>query len=135
MIKRSDYFFADFWKLPQSDLASSVTERVERNFYSRCSPEKRPLHLREELESVNEPPSDDDAKLEKGVVEDAEVSPTPSKRQPVYNESLFGALHQTFLQPLWIAGFLKLFAGTYSLLYRSYLVLIFAQILSKQQHL
>ncbi|KAJ2916152.1 hypothetical protein MD484_g4261, partial [Candolleomyces efflorescens] len=102
----------DFWKLPPSDLASSVTDRVERNFYSRCSPEKRPLHLREELESVNEDLPDDDAKLEKGVIEDAEVSPTPLKRQPVYNESLFGALHQTFLQPLWIAGFLKLFADT-----------------------
>jgi hypothetical protein len=102
-----------------------VTERVERNFYNRCSPEKRPLHLREELENVHESLPDDDAKLEKGVVVDPELPPNQPKKQPVYNESLFGALHQTFLQPLWIAGFLKLFAGTHFISYQSFLILIF----------
>ncbi|RXW15854.1 hypothetical protein EST38_g10001 [Candolleomyces aberdarensis] len=102
----------DFWQLPQSNLASAVTEKVERNFYSRCSPEKRPLHLREELDSNHETPSDDDAKLEKGAIEDIEVAPSPLKNPRVYNESLFGALHQTFLRPIWIAGFFKVFADT-----------------------
>ena len=38
---------ADFWELPQPQLTSSITDKIEKNFYLRCPPEKRPRFMRE----------------------------------------------------------------------------------------
>ena len=38
---------ADFWELPQPQLTSSITDKIEKNFYLRCPPEKRPWFMRE----------------------------------------------------------------------------------------
>lgn len=35
----------DLWELPQSRLTSAITDKTERNFYSRCPPEKRPRFM------------------------------------------------------------------------------------------
>ncbi|PPQ81812.1 hypothetical protein CVT25_013648 [Psilocybe cyanescens] len=35
----------DFWELPKARLTSTITDDVERNFYARCPPEKRPRHI------------------------------------------------------------------------------------------
>ncbi|KAH9476201.1 ABC-type transporter cicA [Psilocybe cubensis] len=36
----------DFWELPKARLTATITDDVERNFYARCPPEKRPRHIR-----------------------------------------------------------------------------------------
>ncbi|TEB30865.1 multidrug resistance-associated ABC transporter [Coprinellus micaceus] len=100
----------DFWTLPDRDLAATVTNSVERNFYARCSPDKRPLHLKDELRQegeIEDGAQDDTEKNGKG--NDPATAP-PRKRK--YNESLFGALHQTFFTRIWVAGFLRLFADS-----------------------
>ncbi|PCH38966.1 ATP-dependent bile acid permease [Wolfiporia cocos MD-104 SS10] len=38
----------DLWQLPHDELTVSLTDVVERNFYARCPPEKRPRFLKEE---------------------------------------------------------------------------------------
>lgn len=39
-------FFLDFWTLPNARLSRTLADDVEHNFFARCPPEKRPLHLR-----------------------------------------------------------------------------------------
>ena len=38
-------FSIDLWELPQSELTSTLTDNTEKNFYSRCPPEKRPRFM------------------------------------------------------------------------------------------
>lgn len=111
----------DFWTLPDKYLTSSITDRVERNFYARCPPEKRPLHLKAELlqegEALEDTTSDTD--VEEGTKEEKDTSAVPkparggkAKKARVYNESLFKAIMQTFSTQIWFAGFLKLGSDT-----------------------
>ena len=41
---------ADLWELPQSQLTSTLTDNIEKNFYSRCPPEKRPRFIVKETQ-------------------------------------------------------------------------------------
>ncbi|KAF9472565.1 multidrug resistance-associated ABC transporter [Pholiota conissans] len=36
----------DFWELPKERLTETISNEVEKNFYKRCPPEKRPRHMR-----------------------------------------------------------------------------------------
>ncbi|EMD36548.1 hypothetical protein CERSUDRAFT_115579 [Gelatoporia subvermispora B] len=38
----------DLWQLPDIRLTHNLSDRVERNFYERCAPEKRPAFMRQE---------------------------------------------------------------------------------------
>ena len=40
---------ADFWELPEPQLTSTLTDIIEKNFYSRCPPEKRPRFMTREM--------------------------------------------------------------------------------------
>ena len=40
---------ADFWELPEPQLTSTLTDNIEKNFYSRCPPEKRPRFMTREM--------------------------------------------------------------------------------------
>ncbi|KAF9488932.1 multidrug resistance-associated ABC transporter [Pleurotus eryngii] len=75
----------DLWELTPSTLATSLTRRVETEFYSRCPPEKRPTFLRD-LQRKQGPPKDD--------------------------ESLFKALHRAFLIRWWVSGVFYLIGET-----------------------
>ena len=44
--------YADLWELPQSHLTSSITDKTEKNFYSRCPPDKRPRFMNEEMQNT-----------------------------------------------------------------------------------
>ncbi|KAF4589934.1 hypothetical protein EYR38_009229 [Pleurotus pulmonarius] len=67
----------DLWELTPPTLATSLTRRVETEFYSRCPPEKRPAFLKD-LQPKQGPPKTD--------------------------ESLFKALHRAFLTRWWVSG-------------------------------
>ena len=41
---------ADLWELPQPQLTSTLTDKTEENFYSRCPPEKRPRFMIKETQ-------------------------------------------------------------------------------------
>jgi ATP-binding cassette subfamily C (CFTR/MRP) protein 1 len=43
---------ADLWELPQPQLTSSITDKTELNFYSRCPPEKRPRFMNKESQNT-----------------------------------------------------------------------------------
>lgn len=53
------------------------------------------------------------AEAEKDSVAEAKADQeaNSTKSAPKYNQSLFKALHESFFKRIWIAGFLKLFAG------------------------
>ena len=42
----------DLWELPQPQLTSSITDITEKNFYSRCPPEKRPRFMNIETQDT-----------------------------------------------------------------------------------
>ena len=43
---------ADLWELPQHQLTSAITDKTEKNFYSRCPPEKRPRFMDKETQNT-----------------------------------------------------------------------------------
>ena len=43
----------DLWELPQPQLTSSIADKTEENFYSRCPPEMRPRFMNMESETPN----------------------------------------------------------------------------------
>lgn len=109
----------DLWALPNSRLTSTITDDLESNFYSRCPPESRPRHLREHFpDSAEVSPSPTEIELEdspskynkeKGKKLPAESEGNPST--PKYDSSFPKALHKTFFNRIWAAGFLKLASG------------------------
>ena len=44
---------ADLWELPQPQLTSSIADKTEENFYSRCPPEKRPQFMNKETQNAS----------------------------------------------------------------------------------
>ncbi|KAF8882127.1 P-loop containing nucleoside triphosphate hydrolase protein [Infundibulicybe gibba] len=82
----------DLWELPRPRLTSSITDKVETNFYLRCPPESRPHFLQGKLDQVS--------------------AAKDKKKDPKYDSSLFLAIHQSFLFRIWSAGILKLLSDT-----------------------
>lgn len=99
--------FTDLWELPDSRHTATLTDALEQSFFARCPSEKRPRYMRDAVD-----PSDESEKEEKptpGVVAD----PTPQDDAPVYDESVFKAVHQTFFRRIWWSGLLLLASGLY----------------------
>ncbi|KAK0186449.1 multidrug resistance-associated ABC transporter [Armillaria mellea] len=101
----------DLWRLPQKHTTGSITDDVEINFYSRCPPEQRPVHLRHKL------PNDvEDLQVLQGIVKlmmkKSHPIPKRCQRRTKYDSSLTKALHRTFLIRFWAGGFCKLAGDT-----------------------
>ena len=66
--------FADLWELPESQSTSTLTDSTEKNFYSRCPPEKRPRFMVKEtqMHEINVSPTI-------SQISSSDVSPTPNK--------------------------------------------------------
>ena len=61
---------ADLWELPQPQLTSAITDKTEKNFYSRCPPEKRPRFMNKETQNVS--PTISQTSLSKDTTGDTE---------------------------------------------------------------
>ncbi|KAF8192931.1 multidrug resistance-associated ABC transporter [Pholiota molesta] len=102
----------DFWELPPSRHASALTDAMERNFYMRCPPEKRPLFMRNAAANDSEVTA---IVTEANINEKMEYVPGPeasSTTASTYDESLFKALYQTFKRRIWGSGILLLVSDT-----------------------
>ena len=88
----------DLWELPPSKLTSTLTDRVEHDFYARCPPEKRPLSHRQMTIPVEK-------------AEGNAESYSGNEDKALYDSSLFKALHTTYRAQWWTAGIFKLVAG------------------------
>ena len=104
----------DLWELDEARRSDILCPRLERNFYERCPPEKRPGFLRPQ----EAPTSTDEVAHEKvdtevtndGVPADLEKN---AKGRQVYDESLVFALEKTFRYHFWLGGLLQLIGGMY----------------------
>ena len=130
----------DLWQLPADRLTTSLTDQLERKFYERCPPEKRPGAWRDDQQarqspvfspheavdirrsSLDKQSRDEklDADVEGATTSEAapnDVNNLPGKqkaykdRQPAYDESLIKALNQCYFWLWWTAGILTLFAS------------------------
>ncbi|KAG5635614.1 hypothetical protein H0H81_010632 [Sphagnurus paluster] len=102
----------DLWELPEHRLTSKMTDALQHNFRSRCPPDNQPTEL-----EVSKP--DADVEDRKEDPEKTDSSPAQSQgsaraapKKPVYDSSLFLALHTTFFKRIWVAGILHLFSDT-----------------------
>ncbi|KAF8960708.1 ATP-dependent bile acid permease [Flammula alnicola] len=103
----------NFWELPASRHTVTITDTVERNYYSRCPPEKRPLFMRDTVSDDYKPPTmtatamqDREEKEETKSTADSPQKPSP------YDESLFKALCLAFKPRIWGSGILLLASDT-----------------------
>ena len=109
----------DLWELPRPRHTDTITADVERNFYSRCPSNKRPA-------SMHHLPSDtplSDSELSKAESlstfteekadkpEDVEPSSKTEQTTKKYDESLFKALHRTFIKRIWFSAILLVVSG------------------------
>ncbi|KAG6847019.1 hypothetical protein H0H93_010593, partial [Arthromyces matolae] len=90
------------WTLPPEGLAGSITDNVEKAFYSRCPPDKRPKGFSPTIPS----PSNN----EKEMNTDPEGS--KATKLPTYDSSLFKALNSAFFKKTWASGLLLLVSNT-----------------------
>ncbi|PPQ81309.1 hypothetical protein CVT26_015196, partial [Gymnopilus dilepis] len=93
----------DLWDLPEARRTASLADAVERNYYARCPPGKRPFHMREVQDEKAS--SDNNEKAEVRQEQDA-------KKAPLYDESLFKAVYQTFKRRILGAGLLLVLGDT-----------------------
>jgi ATP-binding cassette, subfamily C (CFTR/MRP), member 1 len=113
----------DLYTLPDRHSAIKLADRVDTHFYKRCSPEKRPKHLRDQLAERGQPAPDIGEKDEK-IEEKQQTSNAPSvetatqskdektKELPnPYDESAFKAIYFGFFTRIWISGLLGLISG------------------------
>ncbi|KAF6760644.1 cadmium ion transporter [Ephemerocybe angulata] len=113
---------ADLWSLPDERSTEFVTDELERQYFLRCEPVKRPKHLWDELARIEaaNPKAQVAAapvgteKAEKGSDDDeagsaaADVNPPPSP----YDGSLAKALFKLVYSQLCMSGVLTLIADT-----------------------
>ncbi|KAJ7893786.1 multidrug resistance-associated ABC transporter [Mycena leptocephala] len=95
----------DLWSLPPERLTNAMAQNFQDNFYARCPPEKRPLHMQDSGSSSE--PSVSDAKQETKLDD-----PKAKKPKSPYDSSLGKALHGTLFTPFWTAGVFLLIAET-----------------------
>ncbi|KAG8867962.1 hypothetical protein FRC20_004408, partial [Serendipita sp. 405] len=119
----------DLWELNERRKSSVLGPRLERNFYSRCPPEKRPRVFREQYEEgFTEQITVDEKQLgkekparEDSIVDSAadpekgnpttekpdEESEEAKKRKKQFDESLIYALEKTFRRRFWMGGIVQ----------------------------
>ena len=122
---RHGILILDLWELPQRRHTDTITVDVERNFYSRCPPNKRPAFLHNL--SSDTPLSDSQPELgktESPSVVNEEKADNPENVEPgskteetteKYDESLFKALHHTFFRRIWGSAILLVVSGQQNL--------------------
>ena len=86
----------DFWELPASRHTDALANLVEKNFYSRCSEEKRPFYLRGASSASED--SNDKEHIQ------------PANRE-IYDESLFKAILITFKKRIFWSSVILLVSG------------------------
>ena len=112
----------DLWELPQPRHTDTITANVERNFYSRCSPDKRPAFMRAFPSDTPLSDSNIDKTESINVVSEGEkpgnVKPSEPKKTTgteksgaKHDESLFKALHHTFFKRIWFSAVLLVVSG------------------------
>jgi ATP-binding cassette subfamily C (CFTR/MRP) protein 1 len=98
----------DLWSLPDYMLAASVSQEVEKNFYSRCEPEDRPRSFQARAKD----PSTRSTLTKEGDVDSQQTRlETTPLEDPKYDSSLLLALNRTFFARIWMGGLLKLSLG------------------------
>jgi ATP-binding cassette, subfamily C (CFTR/MRP), member 1 len=109
----------DLWELPQPRHTDTITANIERNFYSRCPPNKRPAFMHRlssdtplsdsELGKTGSVNAISEEKDEKPGNNKPEQSTTKSDEK--YDESFFKALHRTFFKRIWFSAVLLVVSG------------------------
>ena len=110
----------DFWQLPNQRLTSSLTADLEKNFYARCPPEKRPIFIHEGSAKETDDQSTTSGSKESHSAEDKEKGDTKvesNSKPPKYDASLVKAIHTTFFWRWWAAGALKFCSGMLTYFY------------------
>ena len=92
----------DFWELPASRHTDVLANEIERNFYSRCSQEKRPPYLRGAIS----------APKDSGDTESKQQEQVDTTRQ-IHDESLFKAIFNTFKKRIFWSSLLLLLSGRF----------------------
>ena len=95
----------DLWELPPTRHAGTLADILEKNYYARCPPDKRPYFMR-----YDETSRMSDNGSEKGDPAKASED-SPLATDPVYDESLFAALYQSFKPRILGSGLLILVSG------------------------
>ncbi|KAG6856148.1 hypothetical protein H0H87_007053 [Tephrocybe sp. NHM501043] len=105
----------DLWELPDKRLAENITNDLELAYYSRCPPEDRPKSFRDtKVDSdaskagVHDFKSDEKAPVKAESDPEQATSGITTMKDPVYDSSVFKALHAAFFKRIWIAGALHL---------------------------
>ena len=135
-LNADEHPWQDLWELPIGHQTASLSDAIEHNFYSRCSPDTRPVAFRNvDSDSPSSTPRpsttvEDDEEPEKGGADPEKVTPDDEpkpeikqasrsgkkqKSNPKYDSSLVKAIHVTFFWQIWGAGLLKLLSGMPSL--------------------
>ena len=113
-------FHTDLWELPHHHLTAQLTEDLELNYYSRCPPENRPSFLREKLsKSVGSIPDLDPKEVSldpENFSSDIDAPTNRTSKEPIYDSSVFKAIHRVFFRRIWLASILDLFAGMFNIL-------------------
>jgi ATP-binding cassette subfamily C (CFTR/MRP) protein 1 len=118
----------DLWELDEKRKSENIAPILERNFFARCPPHKRPRHLREG-QDIARSETISDEKLEEGQNDQTPEDVAASKK--VYDESLVFAMEKTFRRQFWIGGILQLIGGMRTLApYESLLTIVRADALS-----
>ncbi|KAF7982734.1 hypothetical protein HWV62_26606 [Athelia sp. TMB] len=119
----------DLWELPPDQLTASLSTEVERNFYARCPPEKRPAQYHTQTTAADSSSSSDthvdDEKAAEGAHAESSTQKKRSRfdRKPKtfekdedgktkYDSSLMKAVHRTFFVQWWTAGLLLFIGNT-----------------------
>jgi hypothetical protein len=130
--------FLDLWELPDHRLSSTLSTKLEQNFYSRCPPENRPRNgpksspcppskdegLRKCTTPSNSPPVAENEKKQDGTTKVSQTTKSflrdgmkasdlddDDESKNKYDSSLLRALHKTFFVPWWTAGILVFISG------------------------
>jgi ATP-binding cassette, subfamily C (CFTR/MRP), member 1 len=102
----------DLWELDENRKSEHIAPILERNFYARCPPHKRPRHLRENQDASG---TISDEKVEEGQTNQTPEEIAATKK--AYDESLVYAMEKTFRRQFWIGGILQLVGGMRTLLH------------------
>ncbi|KAF9562072.1 multidrug resistance-associated ABC transporter [Agrocybe pediades] len=98
----------DFWELPETRHTGVLTDIVEQNYFARCPPQKRPRHMRDGGEDSSTQTSESEKEAKEGGAPETASPPTA----PVYDESLFKALLQSFKKRIWFSSLLLVASDT-----------------------
>lgn len=120
--------YTDLWQLPENLLTAQLSAELERNFFARVAPEKRPRiyretdQLKDDISESLKPTSSSKSSqgdVEKQSPNDTDASEShktssaaKAKEDSKYDGSLLRALNTTFFWRWWIAGALKLASDT-----------------------